>query len=98
MVSSVGVATSHQQETEPSWFSRVTSTSVPSVPAGRCIQQILTCNRQNDCGDNSDERDCVDFKTVCPAEKRVAPGSDLLGNGWVKVKGSQLSSFQHHSS
>lgn len=49
---------------------------------GRCINQTLTCNNQNDCGDNSDEKDCADFTTVCPVEKRPAPGSDLLGNGF----------------
>ena len=49
--------------------------------AGRCINSMLTCNRQNDCGDNSDERDCGDLKIVCPVEKRVAPGADLVGNG-----------------
>ncbi|XP_035523720.1 complement component C6 [Morone saxatilis] len=50
----------------------------------RCINMVLTCNRQNDCGDNSDERDCAEreLKTVCPAEKRVAPGADLVGNGY----------------
>uniref|UniRef100_A0A669DQ67 Complement component 6, duplicate 1 n=1 Tax=Oreochromis niloticus TaxID=8128 RepID=A0A669DQ67_ORENI len=49
---------------------------------GRCINSTLTCNKQNDCGDNSDERDCGEFTVVCPVEKRVAPGSDLVGNGF----------------
>lgn len=49
---------------------------------GRCINSTLTCNRQNDCEDNSDERDCEDFKIVCPAEKRPSPGTDLVGNGF----------------
>ncbi|XP_034403036.1 complement component C6 [Cyclopterus lumpus] len=49
---------------------------------GRCINSTLTCNRQNDCVDNSDERDCSDFKIVCPVEKRLVPGVDLVGNGF----------------
>lgn len=49
---------------------------------GRCVNSTLTCNNQNDCGDNSDERDCGAFKIVCPTEKRVAPGADLVGNGF----------------
>uniref|UniRef100_A0A674AXB7 Complement component 6, duplicate 2 n=1 Tax=Salmo trutta TaxID=8032 RepID=A0A674AXB7_SALTR len=49
---------------------------------GRCISSELTCNKQNDCGDNSDEKDCDEFKIVCPVEKRVVPGADLIGNGF----------------
>ncbi|KAM9338385.1 complement component C6 [Symphorus nematophorus] len=54
---------------------------------GRCIDTTLMCNRQNDCVDNSDERDCVDLKTVCPGgvEKRPAPGSDVVGNGFDAI-------------
>ncbi|KAK7895739.1 hypothetical protein WMY93_021064 [Mugilogobius chulae] len=33
---------------------------------GRCINQTLTCNSQNDCGDNSDERECHNPTSVCP--------------------------------
>ncbi|XP_033502624.2 complement component C6 isoform X2 [Epinephelus lanceolatus] len=49
---------------------------------GRCINSTLTCNKQNDCGDNTDEKDCSRFQIVCPADKRVAPGADLVGNGF----------------
>ncbi|KAJ3580642.1 hypothetical protein NHX12_034300 [Muraenolepis orangiensis] len=42
---------------------------------GRCINATLTCNTQNDCEDNSDERDCGgSFTAVCPTERRVPPG------------------------
>ncbi|KAM4528422.1 complement component C6 isoform 1-T3 [Odontesthes bonariensis] len=49
---------------------------------GRCINATLTCNEQNDCGDNSDEKDCRRTTPVCPADKAVAPGADLVGNGF----------------
>lgn len=48
---------------------------------GRCVNTTLTCNSQNDCGDNSDERDCRRFTVVCPREMRPTPGVNLVGNG-----------------
>uniref|UniRef100_A0A665WPL3 Complement component 6 n=1 Tax=Echeneis naucrates TaxID=173247 RepID=A0A665WPL3_ECHNA len=56
---------------------------------GRCISQALRCNNQDDCGDNSDERGCINPSVVCPVERRPAPGSDLAGNGVNALSGEQ---------
>lgn len=51
--------------------------------SGRCINATLECNKQNDCGDNSDERDCGQTNSVCKSERIFAfiPGADLVGYG-----------------
>ncbi|XP_054254004.1 complement component C6 [Indicator indicator] len=55
--------------------------------SGRCIAKKLECNGENDCGDNSDERNCGRIKTVCNRKYEVIPGVQLIGSGFNILSG-----------
>ncbi|KAM8961316.1 complement component C6 [Pelodytes ibericus] len=53
---------------------------------GRCIALNLRCNGDNDCGDNSDERNCR--KKIEPTRSfESIPGVQLMGNGFNYLSG-----------
>ncbi|XP_021064430.1 complement component C6 [Mus pahari] len=50
--------------------------------SGRCIPNKLQCNGENDCGDNSDERNCGSTKKVCTRIYIPIPSVQLMGTGF----------------
>ncbi|XP_058683773.1 complement component C6 [Poecile atricapillus] len=57
--------------------------------SGRCISKTLECNGENDCGDNSDERNCGRKKTVCNRKYESIPGVQLIGSGFHILAGER---------
>ncbi|XP_053304064.1 complement component C6 [Spea bombifrons] len=56
---------------------------------GRCIALNLKCNGDNDCGDNSDERNCRKKPEIKRNFENI-PGSQLMGNGFNYLSGESL--------
>ncbi|XP_054842167.1 complement component C6-like [Eublepharis macularius] len=54
---------------------------------GRCLSRSLECNGENDCGDNSDERNCGRIRTVCNRRHENIPGVQLMGHGFHLLAG-----------
>ncbi|XP_013919240.1 PREDICTED: complement component C6-like [Thamnophis sirtalis] len=64
---------------------------------GRCISQKLKCNGENDCEDNSDERNCPRVRPVCARKHESIPGVDLMGYGYHILAGTRRGNVLHNS-
>ncbi|XP_077203154.1 complement component C6 isoform X1 [Paroedura picta] len=54
---------------------------------GRCVANTLECNGENDCGDNSDEKDCGRIRPVCNRPAESLPSIQLAGLGYHLMAG-----------
>uniref|UniRef100_A0A670YTC4 Complement C6 n=1 Tax=Pseudonaja textilis TaxID=8673 RepID=A0A670YTC4_PSETE len=64
---------------------------------GRCISQKLKCNEENDCEDNSDERNCPRVRPVCARKHESIPGVSLMGLGYHILAGTHRGEVLHNS-
>ncbi|ELV11401.1 Complement component C6 [Tupaia chinensis] len=65
--------------------------------SGRCIASKLECNGENDCGDDSDERDCGNTKAVCPRKYSPIPSVQLMSAGYHALAGEPRGEVLDHS-
>ncbi|KAM6948240.1 complement component C8 beta chain [Aplochiton taeniatus] len=74
---------------------RYTCNSIPlcegfhCTGTGRCVHRSLKCNGDDDCGDMSDERDCVTVRRACREEVQEYWGIENLAKG-INILDSNL--------
>ncbi|XP_007440794.1 complement component C6 [Python bivittatus] len=64
---------------------------------GHCISQNLKCNGENDCEDNSDERNCPRVRPVCARRHDSIPGVHLMGHGYHILAGKNRGEILRNS-